>query len=49
MAKVVVNQVADNHYQLALARLGVVNRSLKVAISRVKKRNRQAIRTHGRK
>ncbi|KAL0341936.1 UNVERIFIED_CONTAM: 60S ribosomal protein L28-2 [Sesamum calycinum] len=47
MAKAVSNQVADNHYRpdlkkAALARLSVVNRSLKVAKSGVKKRNRQA-------
>ncbi|XP_073064467.1 large ribosomal subunit protein eL28z-like isoform X1 [Primulina eburnea] len=47
MAKAVSNQVADNYYRpdlkkAALARLSVVNRSLKVAKSGVKKRNRQA-------
>ncbi|XP_073146173.1 large ribosomal subunit protein eL28z-like [Henckelia pumila] len=47
MAKAVSNQVADNHYRpdlkkAALARLSVVSRSLKVAKSGVKKRNRQA-------
>ncbi|XP_021890298.1 60S ribosomal protein L28-2-like [Carica papaya] len=54
MAKAVVNQVADNHYRpdlkkAALARLSVVHRSLKVAKSGVKKRNRQATRISGRK
>ncbi|MBA0747542.1 hypothetical protein Gogos_004450, partial [Gossypium gossypioides] len=43
MAKAVVNQKA------ALARLSAVNRSLKVAKSGVKKRNRQAVRIRGRK
>ncbi|XP_057976928.1 large ribosomal subunit protein eL28z-like [Malania oleifera] len=47
MAKAVENQVADNHYRpdlkkAALARLSAVHRSLKVAKSGVKKRNRQA-------
>lgn len=47
-------QVADNHYRpdlkkAALARLSVVHRSLKVAKSGVKKRNRQATRISGRK
>ncbi|WOG89355.1 hypothetical protein DCAR_0208593 [Daucus carota subsp. sativus] len=47
MAKAVSNQVADNYYRpdlkkAALARLSAVNRSLKVAKSGVKKRNRQA-------
>ncbi|GER52390.1 60S ribosomal protein L28 [Striga asiatica] len=47
MAKAVENQVADNNYRpdlkkAALARLSAVNRSLKVAKSGVKKRNRQA-------
>ncbi|KAL3511710.1 hypothetical protein ACH5RR_024427 [Cinchona calisaya] len=47
MAKAVSNQVADNYYRpdlkkAALARLSVVHRSLKVAKSGVKKRNRQA-------
>ncbi|KAJ8539304.1 hypothetical protein K7X08_013556 [Anisodus acutangulus] len=47
MAKAVTNQVADNNYRpdlkkAALARLSVVNRSLRVAKSGVKKRNRQA-------
>ncbi|XP_059642866.1 large ribosomal subunit protein eL28y-like [Cornus florida] len=54
MAKAVSNQVADNYYRpdlkkAALARLSVVNRSLKVTKSGVKKRNRQASRIHGRK
>ncbi|KAK6914783.1 Ribosomal L28e/Mak16 [Dillenia turbinata] len=54
MAKAVVNQVADNYYRpdlknAALARLSAVNRSLKVAKSGVKKRNRQAVKVHGRK
>ncbi|MBA0811577.1 hypothetical protein Gohar_003458, partial [Gossypium harknessii] len=53
MAKAVKNQVTDNYYRpdltkAALARLSAVNRSLKVAKSGVKKRNRQALRTHGR-
>ncbi|OVA08491.1 Ribosomal protein L28e [Macleaya cordata] len=48
MAKAVVNQVADNYYRrdlknAALARLSAVHRSLKVAKSGVKKRNRQAV------
>uniref|UniRef100_A0A1D1ZG10 60S ribosomal protein L28-1 n=1 Tax=Anthurium amnicola TaxID=1678845 RepID=A0A1D1ZG10_9ARAE len=47
MAKAVVNQVADNNYRpdlknAALARLSAVHRSLKVAKSGAKKRNRQA-------
>ncbi|EEF46305.1 60S ribosomal protein L28-2 [Ricinus communis] len=47
MAKAVQNQVGDNYYRpdlkkAALARLSVVHRSLKVAKSGVKKRNRQA-------
>ncbi|KAL2234791.1 60S ribosomal protein L28-1-like [Sesamum indicum] len=47
MAKAVSNQVADNYYRpdlkkAALARLSVVHRSLKVAKSGAKKRNRQA-------
>uniref|UniRef100_A0A1D1Y5D7 60S ribosomal protein L28-1 n=1 Tax=Anthurium amnicola TaxID=1678845 RepID=A0A1D1Y5D7_9ARAE len=47
MAKAVVNQVADNYYRpdlkdAALARLSAVHRSLKVAKSGAKKRNRQA-------
>lgn len=42
-------QVADNYYRpdlkkAALARLSAVNRSLKVAKSGVKKRNRQALK-----
>ncbi|KAH7572186.1 hypothetical protein ACOSP7_015231 [Xanthoceras sorbifolium] len=54
MAKAVVNQVADNYYRpdlkkAALARLSVVHRSLKVAKSGVKKRNRQSVRIPGRK
>ncbi|CAK8579265.1 unnamed protein product [Lathyrus sativus] len=47
MAKAVQNQVADNYYKpdlkkVALARLSVVNRSLKVAKSGAKKRNKHA-------
>ncbi|KAH6758215.1 Ribosomal L28e protein family [Perilla frutescens var. hirtella] len=47
MAKAVSNQVSDNYYRpdlkkAALARLSVVHRSLKVAKSGAKKRNRQA-------
>ncbi|XP_052183508.1 60S ribosomal protein L28-1-like [Diospyros lotus] len=47
MAKAVKNQVGENYYRpdlknAALARLSAVNRSLKVAKSGVKKRNRQA-------
>ncbi|KAK4267350.1 hypothetical protein QN277_024138 [Acacia crassicarpa] len=54
MAKAVVNQVADNHYRpdlkkAALARLSAVHRSIKVAKSGVKKRNRQAVKVRGRK
>ncbi|KAK9275925.1 hypothetical protein L1049_023199 [Liquidambar formosana] len=54
MAKAVTNQVADNYYrpdlkEAALARLSAVNRSLKVAKSGIKKRNRQAVKIHGRK
>ncbi|KAK6236440.1 hypothetical protein SCA6_011777 [Theobroma cacao] len=54
MAKAVVNQVADNYYRpdlkkAALARLSAVHRSLKVAKSGVKKRNRQAVKIPGRK
>ncbi|XP_038889445.1 60S ribosomal protein L28-1-like [Benincasa hispida] len=54
MAKAVTNQVADNYYRpdlknAALAKLSAVHRSLKVAKSGVKKRNRQAVRTRGRK
>ncbi|XP_077216484.1 large ribosomal subunit protein eL28y-like [Tasmannia lanceolata] len=49
MAKAVINQVADNHYRpdlknAALAKLSAVHRSLKVAKSGVKKRNRQALK-----
>lgn len=49
-----IMQVADNYYRpdlkkAALARLSAVNRSLKVAKSGVKKRNRQALKSHGRK
>ncbi|BAT91687.1 hypothetical protein VIGAN_07030500, partial [Vigna angularis var. angularis] len=49
MAKAVQNQVADNYYRpdlkkAALARLSAVDRSLKVAKSGVKKRNRQAVK-----
>ncbi|KAI3850735.1 hypothetical protein MKW98_030795 [Papaver atlanticum] len=47
MAKAVANQVADNFYKrdlksAALASLSAVRRSVKVAKSGVKKRNRQA-------
>ncbi|XP_061356617.1 large ribosomal subunit protein eL28y-like [Gastrolobium bilobum] len=54
MAKAVQNQVVDNHYRpdlkkAALARLSAVNRSLRVAKSGVKKRNRQAVKVRGRK
>ncbi|KAG6418335.1 hypothetical protein SASPL_120538 [Salvia splendens] len=47
MAKAVSNQVCDNYYRpdlkkAALARLSVVHRSLKVAKSGAKKRNRQS-------
>ncbi|XP_074312414.1 large ribosomal subunit protein eL28z-like [Silene latifolia] len=54
MAKAVENQVGDNHYrpdlkQAALARLSVVNRSLQVTKSGVKKRNRQPSKFVGRK
>jgi large subunit ribosomal protein L28e len=47
-------QVGDNYYRpdlkkAALARLSAVHRSLKVAKSGVKKRNRQAVRIHARK
>ncbi|KAI4329176.1 hypothetical protein L6164_021468 [Bauhinia variegata] len=54
MANAVANQVANNHYRpdlkkAALARLSAVNRSLKVAKSGVKKRNRQATKIRGRK
>ncbi|OIW11862.1 hypothetical protein TanjilG_31612 [Lupinus angustifolius] len=49
IAKAVKNQVADNHYRpdlkkAALARLSVVHKSLKVAKSGAKKRNRQGAR-----
>ena len=52
--KAVENQVADNYYRpdlkkAALARLSVVNRSLQVAKSGVKKRNRQPYKIRGRK
>ncbi|KAK8947634.1 60S ribosomal protein L28-2 [Platanthera guangdongensis] len=48
VAKSVINQVSDNYYRpdlkrAALARLSVVRRSLQVAKSGPKKRNRQAI------
>ncbi|XP_060198016.1 large ribosomal subunit protein eL28z-like [Lycium barbarum] len=48
MAKAVRNQVADNYYRqdlnkAALARLSLVNRSLKVAKSGIKKRNRPRV------
>ncbi|CBI35985.3 hypothetical protein AAG906_029428 [Vitis piasezkii] len=54
MAKAVSNQVGDNYYRpdlkkAALARLSAVHRSLKVAKSGVKKRNRQAVKSCGRK
>ncbi|XP_044479490.1 60S ribosomal protein L28-1-like isoform X1 [Mangifera indica] len=54
MAKAVVNQVSDNYYRrdlknAALARLSIVHRSLKVAKSGVKKRNRQAVKICSRK
>ncbi|XP_020586097.1 60S ribosomal protein L28-2-like [Phalaenopsis equestris] len=47
VAKAVINQVSDNHYRPdlkkpALARLSAVRRSLQVAKSGPKKRNRQA-------
>ena len=47
-------QVADNYYRpdlkkAALARLSAVNRSLQVAKSGVKKRNRQPTKFRGRK
>ncbi|KAL2937667.1 60S ribosomal protein L28-1 [Bienertia sinuspersici] len=53
MVKAVENQVADNYYRpdlkkAALARLSVVNRSLQVAKSGVKKRNRQPSKFRGR-
>nr|DAD44483.1 TPA_asm: hypothetical protein HUJ06_002713 [Nelumbo nucifera] len=52
MAKAVTNQVANNYYRpdlknAALARLSAVHRSLKVAKSGVKKRNRQAVKVDG--
>ncbi|XP_021732772.1 60S ribosomal protein L28-1-like [Chenopodium quinoa] len=54
MVKAVENQVANNYYrpdlkQAALARLSIVNRSLQVAKSGVKKRNRQPPKLRGRK
>ncbi|KNA19028.1 hypothetical protein SOVF_065070 [Spinacia oleracea] len=54
MVKAVENQVADNYYRpdlkkAALARLSIVNRSLQVAKSGVKKRNRQPPKLRGRK
>ncbi|KAK7840249.1 large ribosomal subunit protein eL28y [Quercus suber] len=54
MAKAVTNQVSDNYYRpdlkkAALARLSAVHRSLKVTKSGPKKKNRQAVRIHGRK
>ena len=54
MAKAVTNQVGDNYYRpdlkkAALARLSVVHRSLKVAKSGAKKKNRQATKIRGRK
>ena len=54
MAHAVANQVGDNYYRpdlkkAALARLSVVHRSLKVAKSGVKKRNRQAVKFPARK
>ncbi|GAB2293420.1 60S ribosomal protein L28-2 [Dionaea muscipula] len=54
MAKAVINQVGDNNYRpdlkkAALARLSAVHRSLQVAKSGVKKRNRQAIKIRSRK
>lgn len=54
MAKAVTNQVSDNYYRpdlkkAALARLSAVHRSLKVSKSGPKKKNRQAVRIHGRK
>ncbi|XP_039070375.1 60S ribosomal protein L28-1-like isoform X1 [Hibiscus syriacus] len=54
MVKAVKNQVTDNYYRpdltkAALARLSAVHRSLKVAKSGVKKRNRQALKISGRK
>ncbi|XP_060675662.1 large ribosomal subunit protein eL28y-like isoform X1 [Ziziphus jujuba] len=54
MADAVANQVANNYYRpdlkkAALARLSAVHRSLKVAKSGVKKRNRQAVKVYSRK
>ncbi|KAK4269275.1 hypothetical protein QN277_022456 [Acacia crassicarpa] len=54
MAKAVENQVADNYYRpdlkkAALARLSAIHRSLRVAKSGAKKKNRQAVRISGRK
>ncbi|KAL0010176.1 hypothetical protein SO802_005284 [Lithocarpus litseifolius] len=54
MANAVANQVGHNYYRpdlkkAALARLSAVHRSLKVTKSGAKKRNRQAVRTPGRK
>lgn len=54
MAKAVANQVGDNYYRpdlkhAALSRLSAVHRSLKVAKSGAKKRNRQAVKVRGRK
>ncbi|KAL9668158.1 hypothetical protein QQ045_002533 [Rhodiola kirilowii] len=54
MAKTVANQVGDNYYRAdlkgaTLARLSVVHRSLKVAKSGPKKRNRQATKIPTRK
>ncbi|XXG45942.1 hypothetical protein AAC387_Pa02g0897 [Persea americana] len=54
MSKAVVNQVADNYYRpdlkdAALARLSAIRRSLQVAKSGVKKKNRQAVKVYGRK
>ncbi|OIW17181.1 hypothetical protein TanjilG_18136 [Lupinus angustifolius] len=48
IAKAVQNQVADNHYRpdlkkAALARLSAVHKSLKIAKSGPKKRNRQGL------
>ncbi|XP_015866598.3 large ribosomal subunit protein eL28y-like [Ziziphus jujuba] len=53
MADAVDNQVASNYYRpdlkkAALSRLSVVHRSLKVAKSGVKKRNRQVVKVHAR-
>ncbi|KAI9161668.1 hypothetical protein LWI28_019530 [Acer negundo] len=54
MSKAVTNQVADNRYRpdlkkAALARLSAVNKSLRVAKSGAKKRNRQGVKIVGRK